>query len=195
MAVFAVRIIAEGIHEGATQRWGNTYHYKAQSIEPFPDLTIATAIADAQRLVMASTQTIKAWQTWGPTDGDEHDNVMRENGAFSKVGSALPTPGMYTEACAVVAWPLPRSPVHNRRRWCRKFIRQPGNGTAQLAADVAAGRNALDATTITALQTYANAVDNPSVLTVTYNLCTKDGVEVEGTGIVRPFIKTREIGR
>lgn len=195
MAVFAVRIRKSTLFEGSTREFGNTYHYKTSALEPFQDLAVATALKNQERLVMASDVTFLGWETWGPTDGSQFNNVMRESGVFNENGQGINTPAMYKEVAAVVAWPLPRSPSTNRKRWCRKFIRIPGNGTSQVNQAQAEGESPLSGAQLTALEAYGSAVRSITANALTVQLCTDDGTETTGAAQVRPFLKTREIGR
>lgn len=197
MAVFAVRIVMREDYMGRAREFGNTWHYKADAIEPFSDEQVATAIRDQFKKLVSSEVEFIRWETWGPTDGDPLNNVMRERAAFPTVqaGLGLANPSMYREVCAVLAWPLPRSQVYNTRRWLRKFVRMPALATSVLSPDVMSGRIAIPAALKTELVTVGNTLKNIIAAGGTYDLCNKFGVETTGDALARDFLVTRDIGR
>nr|CRY95240.1 hypothetical protein [uncultured prokaryote] len=197
MAVFAIYIQKEARYFGQLRTFGNTYHYEVSDVQTFDDRVAAEYVADAERAVTNSDVTFLRWQTYGPTDGSQVDNVMREDGELTGSGQHLVEAGLYVEACVLVVWPLPRSPVTNRKRWLRKFLRSPGFGV-DLGGTRAAGQDALTAEHIAELQDeYASVVTTnigPSG-TLDATICTADGVQPNADPIVRPYIYTRQIGR
>jgi hypothetical protein len=101
---------------------------------------------------------------------------------------------LYKEVCALFAWPLPRSPVLNRKRWLRKFIRMPAGGGSAFPSNVIAGQAAIPAASQTAmLADYGNAIVNLGGFG--HSLCTASGVLPNGPAEVRPFLYTRQIGK
>lgn len=195
MSVFAVRIVKRETYFSQEREFGNTYHYLTTLGEPFDDAGVATQLANAEKAVTQADVEFIRWESWGPTDGSAFDNVMRDRQPLTGTGSGGNQPLMYREACAIVAWELPRSPATNRRRWCRKFIRLPSAAGASWTDVQVSGRSPMPSSVTTALQTYANAVDAITVSANTYELCTKDGVAVAAAGVVRAHLFTRDIGR
>lgn len=195
MAVFAVYIEKEVDYHGAMRPFGNTYHYSTQTGEPFPDDELARFVANEERLVTASDVRFVRYRTWGPTDGPIFDNVMREEGTLNYFGAGADPSGAYREACSLVVWPLPRSPVTNRRRWLRKFLRLGfGSGSAP-GPTVIEGSAPLPADAIASLVAYGDAVRSPGALGLEDSLCTEDGAEPNGPTEVRPYLYTRQIGQ
>lgn len=195
MAVFAVRIVKREDYQGELREFGNTYHYLTTLGEPFGDSDVATVLSNAEKAVTQADVEFVRWESWGPTEGSAFDNVMRDRQPLTGTGAGGNQPLMYREACAVVAWELPRSPATNRRRWCRKFIRLVSAAGASWTDVQVSGRAPLPSSVQTALQTYANAVDEVTSGANQYQLCTKSGVAVQALGVVRPYLFTRDIGK
>lgn len=194
MAVFALRIVKSTSYMGAVREFGNTYHFSTQTGEPFPDEELANYIAAAERAVTSSEVEFLRWQTWGPTDGAPFDNIMREDGTFDFFGSGVSSTGLYREVCAVVAWPLSRSPATNRKRWLRKFLRMPGF-SSDMGGGVVSGVNPLSSSQLAALEQYGDTVRSPQPLGLEDSLCNVQGDEPVGPTEVRNFLTTRDIGR
>lgn len=195
MATYGLRIIKSSPYFGSNEQFGNTYHYTTQIGEPFPDEELALYIREAERLVTANDVNFIGWETWGPTDGSLFENVMRDQGVWNIPGAGTPQSGMYREVCALVTWPIPRSPLLNRRRWLRKFIRLPAFPGASVGAAVAAGIEPLAQSQRDLLKAYGDDVRSPTPLGLEDSLATSDGVEPNAATEVRPFLFTRQIGR
>jgi hypothetical protein len=101
---------------------------------------------------------------------------------------------MYREACALIVWPLPRSPVLNRKRWLRKFIRLPGSQVSVMNDGPVGGYQEVPQTVRTDwLNDYAiDVLEVGASNTIT--LCTFSGVEPNAPPEVRPYLYTRQIG-
>lgn len=193
MAVFAIYIEKSAMYFGERRTFGNTYHYSTNALEGFQDQTVAEEIAAAETSVTSDAVTFERWQSWGPTDGPQFENVMREEGDLSGTGMLPISAGVYREACALVVWPLTRSAVTNRKRWLRKFLRS-APGTDGVSADVATGAEALPASAITALENYATRVQTIDYATGEAELSTAEGDLHQSSGVVRPYLYTRQIG-
>jgi hypothetical protein len=194
MPVFAVYIEKEVDYFGGSQVMGNTYHYQTDPLEPFNDAGFAAAVADAEKTVTSSQVRFTGWRTWGPTDGPVIDSIIRDSGPLSGTGSQAAQVGMYAEACALFAWPLPRSPVLNRKRWLRKFIRMPGGGGVAWTPAIYAGQAKLTSAQKTAmLNGYGTPVMDPGFFG--HQLCTADGVLTNGPAELRDYLYTRQIGQ
>ena len=193
MAVFAVSIVKSVSYAGAQREFGNTYHYQTDVGQPFPDRELAEAVAEAERNVTSNEVNFVRWVTWGPTDGSRFDNVMREDGALSGTGdishSNVP---VYREVCSLVTWPLSRSPVTNRKRWLRKFLRM-GVGASPSVESIN-GSGPLTVSMQVALETYAVDVLTPVGGALSVRLSTADGDEPVADPIVREYMYTRQIG-
>lgn len=194
MAVFAVYIEKSVEYGGSAQVFGNTYHFLTDTAEPFDDALAAQQVAEAERDVTANVITFTRWQSWGPTDGAQIDNVMRESGELSGTGAAAVTTPFYREVCSLTVWPLARSVATNRRRWLRKFLRgafgpQSPDGNVITGEDPLsqAERDAFDAA-YTVPVTDLGALGN-------FQLCTESGDTPTGQGLIRPYLITRQIGR
>lgn len=196
MATFAVSIRKQSQYFGELRTFGNTYHYSTDVGEPFDDEAVATSVAIAEKEITQSTVEFIGWESWGPTDGAPLANVMRASGEFDGFGEGVASPGTYKEACALVVWPIARSPVFNRKRWLRKFIRVPGYSFEVTAPDVLAGSAPMSAGMQGALVAFGNDVKNIPYGASTANLSTEDGERMPvGTNAeVRPFLFTRQIG-
>lgn len=195
MAVFAIHVDLEGTYFGQTQKWGNTYHYKTNTAEPFRDQEFALQVIDAQRRVTPSDVKFTGWQTWGPTDGPMFDNVMREDGQVNDFGIGTPNAGQYVESCILAIWPMSRSPITNRKRWLRKFLR---SGTTNLGLNDAtiSGKAAITAGGLTDIRdNYIIPVTTLEAATGAVQLCNEDGDEPNDPGFARPYLFTRQIGR
>lgn len=195
MSVFAVRIVKKDRYGGGEKEFGNTYHFETNTLEAFDDASVALMLAAEEKKIVQQTVDFVRWESWGPTDGAKFDNVMREKQPLSGTGAGLTITGMYREAAVVVVWPLPRSPITNRRRWLRKFIRCPAPVGASFTDGMISGADAMTTTVKQAFLDYANAVVGSGFLNMGAELCTEDGVQSNAPPIVRDFIVTRDIGR
>lgn len=194
MAVFAVYIEKEVSYHGAPQRFGNRYYYQTEPTQVFNDSAVAQQVIDAELPLLATEATIVGWRTWGPVDGPEFENVMRESGELNTPGQAVVDQALYREACLLIVWPLPRSQATNRRRWLRKFLRYSGpSGTD---SRVAAGAERLDdSQRQSVLDVYANPVTVLSSAVDDLELCAENGDLPTGPPVVRPYLYTRQIGQ
>lgn len=196
MAVFAIYIEKETEYFGERRKFGNIYHYRTAPGELFNDANVAQAVHDAEQNVLSPDADFVGWQSYGPTDGPVFDNVMREDGTFADSGNALAGASMYAEACLLCVWPLARSPVTNRKRWLRKFIRL--GATAPVFTDAQLrGADALTSTQLAYILTnYIEPVTTVTgVVGSDHPLCTEDGDTPEKPGLCRPFLYTRQIGQ
>lgn len=194
MAVFATRIIKEAEFQGAMRRFGNTYHYNAPLSAPFNDQEIGEGLADLEGTITSSSVRFVGWQTWGPTDGDAVDNVMREDGELDFTGDGMAQTDVFREVCMLLVWPLPRSEVRNRKRWLRKFIRMAAPSDNDLSAGVYAGVDPIDSNAVSSVEaSYLEPVR--STFFADLELSTDDGTETTGPGVVRPYMITRQIGK
>ncbi len=176
MAVFAVYIEKQTQYFGELRTFGNTYHYETEVAQPFDDEGVANQVAQLENDVTQSTVDFIRWKTWGPTDGAPLANVMRAEGELAFTGSAVASPGMYVEACALIVIEIGRSPVLNRRRWLRKFIRLPGYSGGVLAPDVISGRAPLPPAAQADFVTIGNLIKNIGIAGGgTVNLVTEGG--------------------
>lgn len=196
MAVFAVYIEKETAYFGAVVKFGNTYHYETTPGQTFNDETIATEVATAEQQVTQANVSFVGWKTWGPTDGTKLANIIRASGEFNFNGFSATNTSLYKEACALVVWEISRSPVLNRRRWLRKFLRCPSSPGGSLTAASVSGSDPIGSTIQQALVDYGNAVKNVGPATDPLTLCTEAGDQVPiGTDAqVRPYLFTRQIG-
>lgn len=194
MAVFAVRTLKRASYFGDSRIFGNTYHYQPPAAVPFDDEAAALACIAAERTVTSSEVEFIGWSSWGPTDGSDFDNVMRDSGQLSQQGLVGLTIPMYREICSLVVWPLPRSPITNRRRWLRKFLRSAPGAISSPYAELE-GNVPLSS----AVQEQFDTQYIPDVTVQGAGndifLCTEDGTEPTGPGEVRPYLYTRQIGR
>lgn len=192
MAVFAVYIEKETEYHGAMRVFGNTYHFKPPTGVPFDDALAAQNVHDAEKAITDNSVNFTRWTTWGPTDGAEVDNVMREAGEFADSGSVAAAESAYKEVCSLVVWPLPRSVPLNRRRWLRKYMRMAFSGAP--LDPVLAGSDPLSESFRQNI--VANYADPITALGVGDDivLCTAEGVEPNAPPEVRPYLITRQIG-
>lgn len=194
MAVFAVYIEKSVNFQGGARVFGNTYHFATDAAEGFPDETVAIEVANAERAITFNDINFVGWRTWGPTDGPEIDNVMREEGSLSGTGTAGTSVGLFREVCVLVSWPLPRSVPLNRRRWLRKFIRS-GTGNPLISTAQAQGASPLTAAQKQSIiDNYASVVTSVGALEG-IQLSNEQGVEPNGPPFVGDFLITRQIGR
>lgn len=192
MAVFALRVVKQAAFEGSFREFGNTYHYRTNPDEPFEDASVANQVAEAERQVTSNAIEFIRWETWGPTDGTEFDNVLRESGALDGFGAIALSVPLMREYGALVTWPLPRSPITNRKRWLRKFLRSAPGGSLTTAQAETGGP--LPAANLAALEDYAATVrDITSVGLFTYPLVNDAGEGTTDPGVAREYMTTREI--
>lgn len=197
MAVFAVYVEKQAEYFGKLETFGNTYHYSTLPGQEFLDEDTANHVAEEERKVTQSNVQFVGWRTWGPTDGTQLANIIRASGDLDGIGGALKNSSTYKEACALVVLEIARSPLLNRRRWLRKFLRMPGGSTA-MPDDVISGQQAIPQGLQDELVAYGNAVKRaPGPGADPYGLCTEEGDVVPlGTNAeVRPYLFTRQIGR
>lgn len=196
MGVFAVYIKKEASYFGEVRPFGNTYHYKTAPGQTFNDEAVAEAVALEERKVTQGSVTFKGWTTWGPTDGPPLGNVIREQGTLTGVGQGPVANAMYREVCALVVIEIARSPILNRRRWLRKFLRNPGVVGDSLSDQMLAGAAPLGPAFQTGMKAYGNAIKNISQGGTSVGLCTEagDGIPLATPAEVRPFLFTRQIG-
>lgn len=194
MPVIGFRIVKQADFEGSLKEFGNTYHYDVDPAGPPPDQEIAEELAAAEKAVTCSWANFVRWESWGPTDGPDLQNVMREQGDLTGPGQANDQ-NAYREVCSLIVFPLPRAPVTNVRRWCRKFGRGMfGTNAASIAT--LNGTDPLSQLAIDEIQLfYGERVRELTAASQFFNLCTEDGTVTNGPSVVRPFLITREIGR
>ncbi len=196
MSVFAVHITKKTQYAGGLREFGNTYHYRTLPGQTFQDVDVINEVAAAERQVTSEEVTFVRGVTWGPTDGTKFDNVMRETVDLTGPGSSPSPEGMYREACILAVWPMPRSPVTNRKRWLRKFLRMGTIGTSispQEASGAAALSFADRALFVSGYVDPVTQVGGPSG--DSYELCSEDGDLPNKPGLVRPYYYTRQIGQ
>ena len=194
MAVFAVYIEKEENFQGGLKTFGNTYHFATDTGEPFDDALAIQQVADAEKAVTSPTINFTRGRTWGPTDGAQVDNVMREEVDISGPGVGPNGYFLYRELAVLVVWPMPRSVPLNRKRWLRKFLR-----VAQIDGAAPEGRaygiDPLGATyKDLIIANYANPVTDLATLG-NFRLCNEEGVTPNADPIVRDYLVTRQIGR
>lgn len=195
MAVFAVYIEKETSYRGEQMAFGNTYHFETNPGQVFNDDAVAQQVKDLEERVTSNKVTFTGWRTWGPTDGSEFDNVIRDTGELSGTGASPSPAGMYKEACVLVVWPMPRSPETNRRRWLRKFLRMGSVGTS-ITAEMAAGSERMDdAIRQLFLDEYATPLLSIQSAVDPLTLVSDDGVPSDQPPVVRPYYFTRQIGQ
>lgn len=195
MAVFAVRTVKREEYMGQIREFGNTYHYSTDPVTPFPDISLADAIIAQERSITSSEVEFVRLETWGPTDGTKFDNVMRERIERNLLGLGTAQDTMYREVCGVVAFPMPRSPTTNRRRWLRKFIRLPALGGAAFLPAQLSGRQALTTAQKDSLVAFGNAIREITIGGVVFPLVSEKGVRHNAPALARPYLITRDIGR
>lgn len=196
MAVFAVHIKKRTQYAGGPQEFGNTYHYRTDLGQTFLDEDVIAEVVAAERQITSQDVTFVQGTSWGPTDGPDFDNVMRGSVELSGTGNSPSPPGMYREACILAVWPMERSPVTNRKRWLRKFIRMASIG-ASISPEEASGAVAIQAAD---LSVFASAYVGPVTAVGgasgnAYELCSEEGVLPSAAGLVRPYYYTRQIGQ
>lgn len=194
MAVFAVYIQKRTAYHGEERTFGNTYHYRTTTGEPFDDENVANQVMQAERAITSTDVRFIGWKTWGPTDGTAFDSVVREDGVWDLGGGGTDPGGVYREACTLVVWPMDRSPTTNRKRWLRKYLRLATGPTAE-APTVYEGSTAFSQAALDAFSNYAASVRDIVTDFQTYPLCNENGEGTTEPGFARPYMFTRQIGR
>lgn len=196
MAVYAFHIQKEMDYKGVREPFGNTYHYLEGPDDEwgeteFSDLGVA--VARLEQAYMPGGVAFTQFTVWGPTDGPENENVivLTQDLDFNGTQTAV-EPTTFRTTAALVYWPIPRSPVHNRRRWLRKFFRPIEgvtadenfwNGTGTIPDDE---REQFVDDYVNACRTVATGGGNGE-------LCSEDGAVTTGDGGVRRYATTRQI--
>lgn len=195
MAVFAVYIEKTALWRGSTRVFGNTYHYRTDPGQLFTDEEVADWVATTESYFLASDVKISRVTTWGPTDQTEFDSVIRFSEARNIPGTVVLTKPMFREVGVLASWPLPRSPVTNRKRWLRKFYRScPIDATitdAQLE-----GADPLTQDQRNTMWGHLQDIERAqSSTTGTVALCTSQGDLPTSYGYANEYLVTRQIGR
>lgn len=193
MAVFAVYIEKSAFFEGQERVFGNTYHYETDAGQTFDDEAIATSVAAAEKTFTFSVVDFLRWRTWGPTDGSAFDSVIRDEGSLSGSGAVAGGATVYPEVCALAVWPLPRSPVTNRKRWLRKFYRL-ALGPSDPGANVSSGQGRYSAAQKDAFVAEFQPITRAVGLGTDISLCTAAGDRAVSGVEIRDYVTTREIG-
>lgn len=193
MATFAVYIEKRMRFKGTDNTFGNTYHYEQETTDPFQDVGVINAVADAEAAIMDQSVEFVRGTTWGPTDGPEVDNVIRETVELDQVAAfAAPTTFAYRTCALLVSWPMPRTEVLNRRRWLRKFIRPVGG--LDLTSEQKAGVEPVPQEVKDfVLSNYAEPIRVVTLSTAT--LANEQGVEHNGAPFVGDFVTTRQVDK
>lgn len=194
MPVYAAYIQKEGDYGGAVRPFGNTYHFEVDTEADFDDKFVCDQLQGREREITADWVRFIGARTWGPTDGTQTANVMRESFEYSSTGLLTPVEGAYREVCSLVVWPMPRHPVSNVRRWLRKFLRG-GYGSDVETASTMLGVSALSNTARSNLESYALQVAALDDAGTVHRLVGADGTPPNADPIARPYLVTRQIGR
>jgi hypothetical protein len=194
LPVIACYIQKEVDYFGERRTLGNTYHYLVSNPDSLDDEAMAIEVKNAEKAVATQEVKFVGWRTWGPTDGSEFANVMREDGVFNEFGTLANILNMYREQCLLAVWPLTRSVATNRKRWLRKFLRLSYPPGLSPSASVQAGSSAMSAAQLAAVKSsYADQVANVGPVNE-YDLCTAQGDVPTGGAVIRPYYYTRQIG-
>jgi hypothetical protein len=198
LGVYACNIQKDISFKGGMENVGNTYHHEVDDTTPPGDAVWADLV---NTLVLAES----AWlpnevkftraTVWGPTDGPTIDNVIQFDtdpaGDGDITGVVI---GTYRTVAALMVWELPRSPVLNRRRWLRKFMR-PVDAFIQ-DAGARHGVGPIPATTIQQMEGgYGANVTELALPNGPAFLCTSQGVRPISPPSMRAFVTTRQITR
>lgn len=195
MPVYGLYIQKEIPYFGEMRPAGNTYHYDI-SVEPEGGWgLLGEYVAGVEQDIMADDVHFSGWTVWGPTDGPQVDNVIIDSGQLDMNGTAGSGQQMYSEACSLAYWTLPRAPVTNKRRWLRKFWRLGLGDSAELSPDVVGGKSQIPQAVQDMLAQAASQVALPPMVGATRSLCTEDGTVATSDGNVRPYFFTRQIGQ
>lgn len=199
MPVYAVYIEKQVPFQGRNPVFGNTYHYKVPESASNDQLrNAANEVMSREQAVTVNEVNFVRLVTWGPTDQTEFDNIMRTDDIVENTtGDLLENFESFREACLNVVWGLPRSEVHNRKRWLRKYLRMAGTASMPVAS-VQGFQSIPDGDKATIISDYADPVRQ-----VTFDfgsglfgdLCTADGVDLDGGSGVRDFYITRQISK
>lgn len=195
MPVFAFYVQKSTPFMGEDRPFGNTYHFEQPEGISNPALNdILRELIDVEKSICVNEVDFFGGKSWGPTDGDAFDNVMRTDFEIDEEGDLLENFQSYREACLNIRWPLPRSQATNSKRWLRKYLRMAG--TASMPTDAVQGFAAIPEGDVSTLVTnYVNRFTGPNAEgSFGGNLCTADGVEATDPGTVMPYYITRQIG-
>lgn len=196
MPIVALYIRKRMPFRGGFEDFGNTYHYDITAIDGFGAPLLANIIRAAEQNLMADEIEFLDWSMWGPVDGPERENVIFDSGEWSnETGNQVGDMDQYFTGSLLFRWPLPRSPVENRRRWCFKYIR--GFGPRSMSVPTRQGRQEIDPALRQEIEDdYVQTVANPQPGDFSLDLCSPlDGATVTGNGILRPYVVTRQIRR
>jgi hypothetical protein len=182
--------------KGEPEDFGNTYHYQVGDLNGFEAPVLANIIRAAEQSISASDVEFLDWQMWGPVDGPEAENVIFASGEWdNQTGDGVSAIGQYPTVALLFRWPLPRSPVENRKRWCFKYFR--GFDPGRLGADEARALARIpDETRDELYSDYGSVVANPELADFQLDLCSPlDGATITGQGQLKPYTVTRQIAK
>jgi hypothetical protein len=198
MPVYAFSLNKTHEWHGGLEDIGNTYHYQFGNgvFEEIELQGFVDQLASYEKLVMPDTVTYENCTVWGPTDGSENENVIVDTlGVDGTGGVAAPQGSSQVTTAVFVGWPLPRTPVTNRRRRLGKFLRPAYgacndegalSGRTRIPQDIQDYIRSNYAAQITTIQdAFSNSAD----------LVTADGVAPTGGPYVSNYITNRQISR
>jgi hypothetical protein len=194
MAVFAVAIKKSCQWRGAAAEFSNVYHYNTLPSQGFGDRDVIDALVAAEKLVHDVGVSFVEARTFGPTDGTQADNVMREVVDLGGTGQYGEDQAAYREGAWLIQWPLTRSPVLKRKRFLRKWVHSRA-AALLTTSNSTSGTSPASFASLQPLRDYAAVAAEPVVAAGSYNLCTKDGAVFQGPGVVFPYYEHRQFGR
>ena len=194
MPVYAIYTNKRAFYRDHEEDMGNTYHYKFPTPATDEELTeVLDRIITLEQSITPNEINFIGGTAWGPTDGPEVDSVMRIDVERDLTGDLLEQFASYATASLNIRWPLPRSPLLNRKRWLRKYMRQCG--VPSVTSREAQGRDPISAAAKGDISSrYVNSIHPLGFTSLPdLSLCTADGVEALGPGVVRNFYTTRQM--
>jgi hypothetical protein len=194
MAVFAVAIKKSVVWRGGGAEFSNVYHYNTNVGQTFEDRVVIDALVAAEKTIYDQGVSFVSARTYGPTDGTQADNVMREVVDLGGKGAAFDSATNYREGAWLIQWPLTRSPVLKRKRFLRKWVHTRYSSLFN-ADGVSSGATAAPFAALQPLRDYAAVAAEPRIGAGTYNLCTKKGDQFQAPAVVFPFYEHRQFGR
>jgi hypothetical protein len=199
MALIAVAITKQTLYHDQLEEFDNVYFYDS----PIPQAgdenfrRLCEAIVALEQPVHSPEVEFTTGRVWS-SGGTILENItlglfdLDGVGTMSQAGVAV-----HSEASVLVSWECDRTSVLGRKVYMRKQIR-PQRLPSGSTEGMARGKNAMSAAVMAPFKTYADGVDEITILGgPTFNLVTAGGRVQRATdnGVVNANLRTREFRR
>lgn len=195
MPPYAVSIEKSLTWRGQLEKTANIYHYDIDT--PFTTdqgwNDLANAIANIEKAAMGAGNSWVAYKVWGPTNLGKAQSKMVAEGTLTGTGSQTGST-LYPEMAVVVSLFLGRSPVHNRKRFLRKYLHTSALPTGGTSGE-AQGNSVISSVTRNVFTTYGNAIKNVTAAGFSHVLCAPNGdhLPIGTTPKVLDYLHVRQL--